>query len=190
MPRYLASVRPLCLATCNPTEDDEDILFLSTSGRRLSNIAARLAQTAQRFTFVVHPGTVVRQMAATATMGLNEPLRRKVSTQMNHSFETHTKNYELAMSAATASSLVFGATSLPSTTAATTSTASPPKKKKVRKYYSSAVSESIRRTFSENIIERTRPYLSDCRKFLTNNPAVDRTAKQMQDKVWTFVSNN
>ncbi len=178
--RYVFYLRPNL--TANVTKGMEDLVFLTSAGNRLCNLAKRAETIGNALGFNVFSPSEVRRVVATHAANTLEPREQEVvRKQMKHSKTVQEKHYACVQSrqqAAAAHALLH-----PSTSAEATPTSRSPMPKQRRRTFTDEETNAIELFFQLEIEQQIPTNPEKCREFLKLHPHVKRDAKQVQDKV-------
>ena len=161
--------------------NDVDPFFITTTGMKVTHLSNDLKEIAKAAGETLYmSATAVRKGVATRVAhSTPEVEKRYVHAHMGHSSKTAEEYYTSFTSAETHIEAVEQIQK--AVTKRTTREESPKGKTPKRRKFTDCEVEAI-----ENYFKGTKGSLEDCRQFLLEHPTIDRTPKNVQDKLKTM----
>ena len=174
---YCKNVRPFL----TPSENSEDLLLLTYSGKPLHNYTSLMKSFQLAFDLPNLPTfTDVRKAGSTAAIEqTSNSSLEKVSTHMSHTKQTNEKYYRMRQR---------DSISIDAFKTIQTLTAEEGDEEPLRGFANKTI-EKMKEYFEEDISNKKRPTRSKCREFISKFN-IKKSDKQVQDKVFGIIKQD
>ena len=179
--RYLKYIRPKILG-----KNTSHLVFPMPSGRAMANFNQMVQNMAGRYGLDPPSATKVRKIVSTASASLEQTVASKVATHMSHSVTTQ-KRYYAATRGGEDAREGFEAIQ---TMRTTPKNPTPPPQPKKRRAFTNEETKVITLYFQQNVAQGIAPSMAKCNRFLEEHEEVDRSAKDIYDKVRNIIKSN
>ena len=162
-------------------------LFVLCGSKQLKNLQGLLNKLGKYYGFTTPTATRVRKIGATSVCNAfgDGPEKTRVSKQMSHSMQTHSRYYEATRGAKNAAQAFQTMEKLRTGSTKETKKGETSSVKK-RHRFSAEDEKLVREFFQPAIAQKATPSIGLCGEFLKEH-TMDRTPQQIQDKVKSII---